>query len=154
MCKTKMGLILAAAITFASTKDAPVRRMQPIRPVPPIGILPPNQVPTKKEFSITIDTADSSMGYAWILTAPQRPDLQGHWFAAGSRAEIFASPAPGYFFTHWSLTNLSTGHVTNSTREIMTFIVRGNMAIVAHFSPHSPVRPVPPIGVLSNMGQS
>ena len=150
MRNTEMGLLLVAAMALAFPKDVATSRMQPIKPVPPIGKLPPTQVPIMKEFSVTIGTANSSRGYAWILTVSQRPDLQGHWFAPGTRVEIFASPAPGFIFSHWTFTNLSTGNVTSDRREIMTFIVRGHTAIVAHFSPapRPPVRPVPPIGTL------
>ena len=146
--ETKMALLLAAARAFASPTDITAQTVQPIRPVPPIGILPPNQVPAMRQFSVSIGTADSAIGYAWILTPSQRSDLEGHWFTPGTRVEIFASPATGYVFTHWTFTNLSTGTVTNDKREIMAFTIRGHMIIEAHFARQSPVRPVPPIGIL------
>ena len=99
-----------------------------------------------REFSVSIGTADSFMGNAWILTPSQRPDLQGHWFAPGTRVEIFASPAPGHVFTHWTFNNLSTGNITTDTREVMVFTVLGNTIVLAHFSPFLPVHPIPPIG--------
>ena len=98
-----------------------------------------------REFSVSIGTIDSFTGNAWILTPSQRPELQGHWFVPGTRIEIFASPAPGYVFTHWTLNNLSTGNIVNDAREIMELTVRGNTIIVAHFSLRSPITPHPPI---------
>ena len=99
-----------------------------------------------REFSVSIGTAESFWGNAWILTPSQRPDLQGHWFAAGTRIEIAASPAPGHFFTHWTFNNLSTGNITTDTREVMAFTIHGNTIVLAHFSSRSHVHPVPPIG--------
>jgi|GEM_PF-3458400 len=129
-------------VPLDSPTDLMAQRVQPIRPVPPI------HVPGIRAFSVSIGTVDSTRGHAWILTPSQRPDLRGHWFAPGTRVEIFASPAPGNIFTHWTLTNLSTGNVTRVARDFIAFNIRGHMAIEAHFSPRLPVRPVPPIAPL------
>ena len=140
MNEKEMDLPLATEMTFASPVDVPVQRMQPRRPAPPAHL------PVMREFSVSLGTADSTRGHAWILTPSQRPELEGHWYTPGTRVEIFASPAPGNIFTHWTLTNLSTGNVTTDRREVMAFTLRGHMAIEAHFSPRPPARPVPPIG--------
>ena len=154
MNSTEMALLLATAMTLASpeaeAETVPVIAGQPRRPVPPHRRPLP-----MREVSVTIRSANPSMGNAWILTPSQRPNLHGHWFVPGSRVHIFASPAPGFVFSHWTFHNLSSGNVTVSRTGNTVFIVHGPTAITAHFSPlrppprppvpRPPVRPRPPV---------
>ena len=142
------------AMSVSSNTNEAESMMSSIRPIPPVGVLPPSNPPVLNLFSVSIGTANPAMGHAWILTPSQRPNVQGHWFAPRSRVEIFASPAPGFVFSHWTFTNHTTGNITVAHQAVMAFIVWGHTVVTAHFAPiprprppvRPPIRPVPPIG--------
>ncbi|MCL2499344.1 MAG: hypothetical protein FWE90_03290 [Defluviitaleaceae bacterium] len=107
------------------------------------GVLPP---PSMREVPVTITAAEPGRGHAWILTPSQRPWMQGHWFVPGTRIEIFASPAPGFAFSHWTFINPFTGRSFSDVREAMVITVWGELNILAYFVARRPIPPPrPPI---------
>ncbi|MCL2197587.1 MAG: hypothetical protein FWB80_01560 [Defluviitaleaceae bacterium] len=134
--------VWAESSNHTATSQTAALQSAAIFPRPPIGIIPPQQI---REVSVTISVAQPGMGQAWILTASHRPHLLGHWFIPGTRVEIFASPAPGFAFSHWAFINPTTGRFTTDRRQSMALTVWGHLAIQAHFVRRAPVPPRPPV---------
>jgi hypothetical protein len=90
---------------------------------------------TDDYFYALMDTEGLHGGFAWILTTPPNWE-DGYWFEAGAMIDIFASPNPGYNFSHWIIENYVTGQYVKNTNWITSIPVLNHLIIRAYFEAH------------------